>query len=381
MARSSTRPRLVLTAEEKVFLDELRQSRTAAVRDVERAQILWRSQSGDSVSEIARALNTTRKSVLKWIDKALQVGVKAGIKDAPHKPREAVITDDAKAWVVHLACSKPKDLGYAAELWTRSALAQHVRKNALEAGYPALTNAGKATVQRILAGQTLQPHKVRYYLERRDPDFERKMREVLMVYQEVALQNQAGKAQDRAVITVSVDEKPGVQAIGNTAADLPPVPGKHPTIARDHEYVRYGTWSILAGLDLHDGHVTARVEKKHRSVEFSALLKDLDAYYPPDCTIRLILDNHSAHLSKETRAYLATRPNRFKYVLTPVHGSWLNLAETLFGKMARTFLRHIRVHSLEELRQRILRGIAEINEAPVVHRWKAFDALAQTDTV
>ena len=369
MARSSTR------------LDELRQSRTAAVRDVERAQILWRSQSGDSVSEIARALNTTRKSVLKWIDKALQVGVKAGIKDAPHKPREAVITDDAKAWVVHLACSKPKDLGYAAELWTRSALAQHVRKNALEAGYPALTNAGKATVQRILAGQTLQPHKVRYYLERRDPDFERKMREVLMVYQEVALQNQAGKAQDRAVITVSVDEKPGVQAIGNTAADLPPVPGKHPTIARDHEYVRYGTWSILAGLDLHDGHVTARVEKKHRSVEFSALLKDLDAYYPPDCTIRLILDNHSAHLSKETRAYLATRPNRFKYVLTPVHGSWLNLAETLFGKMARTFLRHIRVHSLEELRQRILRGIAEINEAPVVHRWKAFDALAQTDTV
>ena len=379
MARLSTRPRLVLTAEEKVFLDELRQSRTAAVRDVERAQILWRSQSGEAVSEIARAMNTTRKSVLKWIDKALQVGVKAGIKDTPHKPREAVITDDAKAWVVHLACSKPKDLGYAAELWTRSALAQHVRKHAHAAGYPALANAGKATVQRILAGQTLQPHKVRYYLERRDPDFERKMREVLMVYQEVALQNEAGKGQ--AVITVSVDEKPGVQAIGNTAADLPPVPGQHPTISRDHEYVRYGTWSILAGLDLHDGHVTARVEKKRRSVEFSALLKDLDAYYPPHCTIRLILDNHSAHLSKETRAYLATRPNRFKYVLTPVHGSWLNLAETLFGKMARTFLRHIRVQSAEELRQRILRGIAEINEAPVVHRWKAFDALAPTDIV
>ena len=149
------------------------------------------------------------------------------------------------------------------------------------------------------------------------------------------------------------------------------MPGKHPTIARDHEYVRYGTWSILAGRDLHDGHVTARVEKKHRSVEFKALLNDLDAYYPPGCTIRLILDNHSAHLSKETRAWLATRPNRFKYVLTPVHGSWLNLAETLFGKMARTFLRHIRVKSAEELRQRILKGVAEINQAPVVHRWKA----------
>lgn len=381
MSRTSTRPRLSVTAEEKAFLDELRQSRTAPVRDVERAEILWRSQSGEKVSVIARARNMTRKSVLKWIDKALQMGVRAGIKDTPHKPREAVITDDAKAWVVHLACSKPKDLGYAAELWTRSALAQHVRKHATEAGYPALAKAGKATVQRILAGQTLQPHKIRYYLERRDPNFELKMREVLMVYQEVAIGNETGKVRGQSVITVSVDEKPGVQAIGNTAPDLPPVPGKHPTVARDHEYIRYGTWSILAALDLHDGHVTARVEKKHRSLEFIALLKDLDAYYPSDCTLRLILDNHSAHLSKETRTYLATRPNRFKYVLTPVHGSWLNLAETLFGKMARTFLRHIRVQSAEELRQRIQKGIAEINQHPVVHRWKAFDALIQTDTV
>jgi transposase len=382
MARASKRPGLVLTAEEKEHLDQLRQSRTAAVRDMQRAQILWRYQAGETVSQISRALKITRKSVLKWIDKALQMGVKAGMKDTPHKPREAVITDDAKAWVVHLACSKPKDLGYAAELWTRSALARHVRQQAVAAGYPALAKAGKATVQRILAGQALQPHKVRYYLERRDPDFDRKMREVLLVYQEVALQNEAEKGHGQPlVITVSVDEKPGVQAIANTAPDLPPVPGQHAPVARDHEYVRHGTWSILAGMDLHDGHVTARVEERHRSIEFIALLKDLDAYYPPGCTIRLILDNHSSHISKETRAYLATRPNRFKYVLTPTHGSWLNLVETLFGKMARTFLRHIRVQSREELRQRILKGIAEINEMPVVHRWKAFEALAAMDIV
>jgi hypothetical protein len=317
--------------------------------------------------------------VLKWIDKALQMGVKAGIKDTPHQPREAVITDDAKTWVVHLACSKPKDLGYAAELWTRSALARHVRQQAVAAGFPALAQAGKATVQRILAGQALQPHKVRYYLERRDPEFERKMREVLLVYQEVALQNEAGgKGQGPLLITVSVDEKPGVQAIANTAPDLPPVARKYPTVARDHEYARHGTWSILAGLDLQDGHVTARVESRHRSVEFIALLQDLDAYYPPPATIRLILDNHSSHLSRETRAYLKTRPNRFKYVLTPTHGSWLNIVETLFGKMARTFLRHIRVQSREELRQRILKGIEEINAMPAVHRWKAFEALAET---
>lgn len=177
------------------------------------------------------------------------------------------------------------------------------------------------------------------------------------------------------MITVSVDEKPGVQAIANVAVDLPPVAGKHPCVGRDYEYKRLGTCSILAGLDLHDGHVTARVERRRRSREFIALLKELDQYYPTECTVRLILDNHSAHISKETRAYLETRPNRFKYVHTPTHGSWLNIVATLFGKMARTFLKGIRVSSWGELRKRILKGIAEINAAPVVHRWRKFDAL------
>ena len=317
----------------------------------------------------------TRKSVGKWIEKALEMGVAAALKDAYHRPKAPVITEEAKAWVVHLACSKPKALGYAAEVWTRRLLAKHVREHAVEAGHPSLSRAAKATVQRILAEQPLHPEKVKYYLERRDPDFMAKMREILLVYQEVALQNQNDGGLTPVIVTVSVDEKPGLQAIANTAPDLPPVAGKHATLARDHEYKRLGTCSILAALDLHDGHVIGHVERRHRSREFIALLKDLDGYYPVECTIRLILDNHSAHLSKETRAFLATKPNRFKYVLTPTHGSWLNIVETLFGKMARTFLRHIRVQSWEELRDRILKGIEEINADPVVHRWKQFDAL------
>src|SRR5580700_2915317 len=191
MPRTSKRPKLVLTDEEMNLLNQLRQSKTAAFRDVQRAQILWRYQAGDTVTQIARALKMTRKSVLKWIDKTLQIGAKVGMKDTPHKPREAVITDDAKAWVVHLACSKPKELGYAAELWTRSLLARHVRREAAQAGHPSLSRAAKATVQRILATQPLHPERVRYYLEKRDPAFEVRMRDVLLVYQEVALQNEA----------------------------------------------------------------------------------------------------------------------------------------------------------------------------------------------
>ena len=367
---------LLLPAEERQRLEILSASRAAPVREVERARILLAYHGGSNPSAIQKALGISRVTIYHCLHKALAMGVDAGLKDAFHRPKEPVIGPADKAWVVHLACTKPKDLGYAAELWTRQALALHVRQQAAAAGHPSLGRAAKATVQRILEEQQLQPHKVKYYLERRDPEFASKMQEVLMVYQEVAVQNQAAAAGvSPTVITVSIDEKPGVQAIANTAPDLPPVPEQHPQVGRDHEYKRHGTLSILASLDLQDGHVVARVEERHRSREFVALLQDLDAYYPSGVTIRIILDNHSAHISKETRAYLASRPNRFQYVHTPKHGSWLNLVETLFGKMAHTFLRQIRVKSKAELKERILLGIAEINAAPVVHRWKKFDLL------
>jgi transposase len=378
MAGKCKLPQLVLTPDEYQRLETLSAARAAPAREVERARILLQFHSGANPSAIQRALNVSRVTIYHCLHKALEMGVEAGLQDTFHRPKEPVIGRADKAWVVHLACTKPKDLGYAAELWTRKALAAHVRQHAEAAGHPSLVRAAKATVQRILDEQQLQPHKVKYYLERRDPEFELKMKAVLLVYQEVMVQNQAAAASPElgpTVITVSIDEKPGVQAIENTAPDLPPVPQEHPAVGRDHEYKRHGTLSILASLDLQDGHVIARVEERHRSREFIALLKDLDAYYPPGVTIRVILDNHSAHISKETRAYLATRPNRFKYVHTPKHGSWLNLVETLFGKMAHTFLKQIRVKSKAELKERILLGIAEINAAPVVHRWKKFDLL------
>ena len=277
--------------------------------------------------------------------------------------------------MVSIACTKPKDHGLAAELWSISALARFVCEGAESAGHSRLAQAGKSTVWRILNEHDIKPHKIRYYLERRDPEFDRKMQEVLLVYRDVSIYSDGAVHDGRPnpIYTVSVDEKPGVQALGLTAPDLPPVPGKAATVARDYEYVRHGTVSILAGIDLHSGHIFARTEDRHRSIEFIALLKDIDAYYPPDAIIRVVLDNHSAHISKETMAFLATRPGRFEYVHTPKHGSWLNLIECAFSKMARTFLRHIRVASLDELKTRILKGVDEMNQLPVVFRWNKFD--------
>ncbi len=377
MATTSKYPKLILTPEQRHTLEQTAQSRTRPVREVQRAQILLHYASGQSITTLSRALQVSRVAVYKWIRRALAVGAETALHDKYHRPKVPVISEEAKAWVVSLACSKPKDHGYAAEVWSHRQLAQHVRETALTQGHPSLRRAAKATIQRILKNQPLQPHKVKYYMERRDPEFDQKMREVLLVYQEVSLQNQAARdlPGTPSTVTVSVDEKPGVQALGSIARDLPPQPGQHPQWGRDYEYKRYGTLSILAGLDLHDGHVTAEVHPRHRSREFILLLKALDAHYPPGCVIRLVLDNHSSHISQETMAWLASKPNRFRYVHTPKHGSWLNLVETLFGKMARTFLKHVRVTSREELKDRILLGIAEINQEPVVHRWKNFDAL------
>jgi transposase len=242
-------------------------------------------------------------------------------------------------------------------------------------GHGCLSAAAKATVWRILNEREIKPHKIQYYLERKDPDFERKQAEVLLVYQEVNVLNAQGfdPFQTPGVVTVSVDEKPGVQAIKATGAELPPVPNRHSGVGRDYEYERLGTVSILAAMDLHSGYIFANVEDRHRSCEFIGLLRNLDEFYPAACRIRLLLDNHSAHISRETLEWLATRPGRFEYVHTPKHGSWLNIIETVFSKMVRSFLRGIRVGSKQELKERILLGIHEMNQQPIVHRWRALD--------
>ena len=375
MARTSSRAALVLSPEQTGTIKELAASRTAPAREVQRAKILLGYASGTSITELQRQLGFGRPMIYRCIDKALAAGVQMGLKDKYHRPHDPEITDEAKAWVVGIACTKPKDHGLAAELWSISGLAKFVCEHAQTAGFSRLAKAGKSTVWRILDDSDIKPHKIRYYLEKRDPEFDRKMQEVLMVYRDVSLYSEGAvhDARPHPIYSVSVDEKPGVQAIGLTALDLPPVPGKAPAVGRDYEYVRHGTVSLLAGIDLHSGHIFANVQDRHRSVEFIGLLKQIDAHYPPEAIIRVVLDNHSAHISKETMAYLSERPGRFEYVHTPKHGSWLNLIECAFSKMARTFLRHIRVTSKDDLKQRILQGIAEINASPVVFRWNKFD--------
>jgi transposase len=362
---------LAIAGEDLTKLMAIARSRTEPASGVERARMLLAYRDDPSFFAVGRLLGVHHQTVQRCIERAASLGPLAALDDSARPGKTATITAEAKAWLVSLACQKAKDFGYPHELWTTRLLARHAREHGPAAGHECLGKLVQGTVCKILDAHAVKPHKIRYYLERRDPEFEEKMAHVLCIYREVEVLKEANaKEPNGAVAIISYDEKPGVQAIGSTAPDLPPKSGVHAALTRDHEYKRHGTLSLLAGIDLVTGEVHALVKDRHRSCEFIEFLTLLDAAYPASTAIKIILDNHSAHTSKETKAWLATQPEgRFEFTFTPTHGSWPNLVEGFFSKLARSVLRHIRVASKRELAKRILAAIEDINQQPVVHTW------------
>ena len=262
-----------------------------------------------------------------------------------------------------------------AETWTYARLTSHINKNAEAAGYTRLSTIHKSTVHSILDEAEIKPFRIRYYCENRDPDFDSKMHNVLLVYKQLSMQFDEGGhllpwEEDKEVVHVlSCDEKPGIQAIATTSEDLLP-DEHHGTINRDYEYKCLGTLSLLAGIDLQTGEAIPLVSETHNSKDYIEFLKILDSKYPKGEKIRIVLDNLKVHTSEETRKHLATVPGRFEFVFTPKHGSWLNIVEGFFSKMTKQMLRGIRVKSKAELADRIYLYFDEINAEPVVFHWK-----------
>lgn len=366
MAAARRVVKLTISRKDLAELRSIAGSRTEGAGRVERARLLLAYREDPSFFAVGRALGVHHQTVQRCVERAACHGALAALEDSPRPGREPVITIEARAWLVDLACRKAKEFGYPHEV-TRL-LAEHARTHGPTAGHTCLSELAQGTVCKILDAEEVKPHRVRYYLHRRDPEFGEKMAEVLCVYRHVKLLKRQPPSD--AVAIISYDEKPGVQALGTTAPDLPPQPGAHPTMARDHEDKRHGTLSLLAGIDLLTGKIHGLVKDRHRSREFVEFLKLLDGAYPTHTAIKLILDNHSAHVSKETRTWLAEqRPGRFEFVFTPRHGSWLNLVEGFFSKLTRSVLRHIRVSSKLELKERLMAALDHFNRNPVVHTW------------
>ena len=353
MGRKATT--ITLTPEERSYLELQTRSRTIQAQTVCRARILLLKADGEPIDKIADKVGINRCSVMLCLKKFKEGGVENALSDAPGRGRNPEITDDEKAWIINIACQKPVDLGYSAEVW--------------------LSTISQSKVRTILEEAEIKPNKITYYCENRDPDFDQKMHNVLLVYKQLSLQfDENGQLlpfpEDEQVTHVlSYDEKPGIQAIANTTEDLPP-DENHKTIRRDYEYKRLGTVSLLAGIDLQTGEAIPLVRDRHSSKEYIEFLQLLDSKYPKEDKIRLVLDNLQVHTSKETRKYLAGVPGRFEFVFTPKHGSWLNLVEGFFSKLTRQSLKGIRVKTKSELVERIYKYFEEINDTPVVYHWK-----------
>src|SRR6476469_8797721 len=211
-------------ARQRQRLLEISRSRTEPTGRVERARIILAYLDDPSAYAVARAIGVTQQTVTRCLERAAELGVIEALDDRPRAGRDPVMTAEAKTWLVALACRKAKELGYPHELWTTRLLAGHARQHGPSAGHPSLRKLAQGTLCKILNRQAVKAHKVRYYLERRDAEFEAKMAEVLCVYREVAILKEAGAAtkdQRMPVAVVSYDEKPGIQAIANTAPDLP----------------------------------------------------------------------------------------------------------------------------------------------------------------
>lgn len=366
---------ITLSSEDRKYLETQTRARTIQAQTVCRARIILLRSEGFTINDIADKVGINRCSVILCLNKFKEGGVENALFDAPGRGRNAEITDDEKAWIINIACQKPVDLGYSVEVWTRALLTKHINKFAEESGHIRLATISQSKVRTILEEADIKPNKIKYYCENRDPDFDQKMHNVLLVYKQLSMQfDENGNLlpfddESEVVHVLSYDEKPGIQAIATTSEDLHP-DEKHSTFNRDYEYKRLGTVSLLTGIDLQTGEAIPLVSDTHNSSDYINFLKLLDSKYPKGDKIRLILDNLKVHTSEETRKYLAAVPGRFEFVFTPKHGSWLNLVEGFFSKLTRQSLKGIRVKSKEELIARIYKYFDEVNESPVVYRWK-----------
>lgn len=364
-----------LLEEDKAALEKILRQRNIGAGTFIRAKILLLKVENYSNEYIADKLDITVPTVRLCIDKYNAGGIENALKDSKGRGRRSEITDADITWVISKACQKPKDHDYPAELWYPASFTRFIHSIAEKEGHPRMANVAETTLRNILANAKIRPFKISYYCEKRDPDFDSKMHDVLVIYKQISLQfNEDGTLkpfEGTPVHTLSYDEKPGIQATDSTAQDRPPVPGtdKYSTIYRDYEYIRLGTLSLLAAIDLLTGEAFPLVSPTHKSSDFVRFLRMLDKKYPSGDKIRLILDNHSAHTSKETQEYLNTVPGRFEFVFTPTHGSWLNMVEGFFSKLTKQMLVGIRVSSREELEERIYQYFTEINEVPVPYHW------------
>lgn len=309
-------------------------------RLVFRATLVLACAEGEEITEIARRLNTTRVSVRKWRDRFLSSGVD-GLIDAPRSGQPRKLNAATVEKIVKAVQFEPAPKG--ATQWSCTSLAKKFRTNAM-------------AISRILRTYGLKPHRTKTFKISKDPELLIKVHDVVGLYL---------NPPDKAVV-LCVDEKSQIQALDRTQPTLPLRPDQ---IERQtHDYVRHGTATLFAALNIQTGAVIGHIAKRHRHSEFLDFLKKLDRQTPAQLDMHLVLDNYGTHKHKTVRQWLELHP-RFHLHFTPTSGSWMNMVESWFSILQRRRLKRGVFKSLQQLVQALEEYIRVNNKNPKPFVW------------
>jgi putative transposase len=330
-----------LSADEQIQLRSLATSRTLPHGLVARAKLVLWAAEGHSNSDIANRLHCAKATVGKWRQRFVERRL-AGLYDELRPGRPRSIEDDRIAALLKRTLSRKPTAGTH---WS-------VREAAKSSGI------SKSTVHRLFQAFALQPHRSRSFKLSTDPFFIEKVRDIVGLYL---------NPPDHALV-LCVDEKSQIQALNRTQPVLPMGLGYVEGVT--HDYVRHGTTTLFAALDIATGTVFAECKPRHRHQEFLTFLRDLDACVPPDLDVHLVVDNYATHKHGKVRTWLASRP-RFHIHYTPTYSSWLNQVERWFGLITQRAIRRGSFSSVKDLVNKIDAFVHHYNRSSRPFAWTA----------
>src|SRR5215217_9465 len=333
---------LVVSAGDRARLEAIVADRNRPQKQVARARIVLLSADRLDVAAVAREAGISRPAVWRWQRRYAEAGVDGLLRDKTRKPGKAPLGDAVAHRVVALTCGEPPG---EATHWTGRMMAEAV-------------GISLRSVQRVWAAHKLQPHRLRTFKRSRDPDFVAKLADIVGLY----------LAPPRHAVVLSVDEKSQIQALDRTQPGLPLKPGTAGTMT--HDYLRHGTTTLFAALNVLDGTVLGRCMQRHRHQEFIRFLNALEAAVPIGKLVHVILDNYAAHKHPKVIAWLARHP-RFTFHFTPTSCSWLNAVETFFATLTKRRLKRGVFRSVVDLQAAINRYLDEANHDPKPFTWTA----------
>jgi transposase len=333
---------VAVTPGDRHRLEAIVADRNTRQKHAARARVIVATADGCGTNEIMRRSGLSKPVVWRWQERFMHEGIDGLLRDKTRKPGKPPLPAATVQRVLDLTLTDPPG---ETTHWT-------VRAMAKAAGI------GAVSVQRIWQANGLTPHRMKTFKLSNDPNFAAKFSDVVGLY----------VAPPAHAVVLSIDEKSQIQALDRTQPGLPMKKGRAGTMT--HDYIRNGTTTLFAALNVLDGTVIGRNMQRHRHQEFIRFLNQVEAAVPADKTVHAVVDNYATHKHPKVRAWLVRHP-RWTFHFTPTSASWLNAVEGFFSTLTRRRLKRGVFHSLVDLQAAINRYLAEHNKNPKPFTWTA----------